>query len=72
MRLALTLALRDLRGGLRGLGLELRTDAWGGIRAVRGGVPHTHVVNGRRPHSILLEIFTDEGIGTMITSGGRR
>ena len=42
------------------------------IRAVRGGVPHTHVVNGRRPHSILLEIFTDEGIGTMITSGGRR
>ncbi|MBE7371231.1 acetylglutamate kinase [Dermacoccus barathri] len=41
------------------------------IRAVRGGVPHTHVVNGTRPHSILLEIFTDEGIGTMITSGGR-
>ena len=36
------------------------------IRAVRGGVPQTHVVDGRQPHSILLEIFTDEGIGTMV------
>ena len=42
------------------------------IRAVRGGVPHTHVVNGTREHSILLEIFTDDGVGTMITSGGER
>lgn len=36
------------------------------IRAVQGGVPQTHVVDGRQPHSILLEIFTDEGIGTMV------
>ncbi|HEX6054786.1 MAG TPA: acetylglutamate kinase [Intrasporangium sp.] len=36
------------------------------IRAVEGGVPQTHVVDGRQPHSILLEIFTDEGIGTMV------
>ncbi len=36
------------------------------IRAVDGGVPQTHVVDGRAPHSILLEIFTDEGIGTMV------
>jgi acetylglutamate kinase len=36
------------------------------IRAVEGGVPQTHVVDGRAPHSILLEIFTDEGIGTMV------
>ena len=36
------------------------------IRAVEGGVPQTHVVDGRTPHSILLEIFTDEGIGTMV------
>ena len=36
------------------------------IRAVEGGVPQTHVVDGRKPHSILLEIFTDEGIGTMV------
>ena len=36
------------------------------VRAVRGGVPQAHVVDGRRPHSILLEVFTDEGIGTMV------
>lgn len=36
------------------------------IRAVEGGVPQAHVVDGRKPHSILLEIFTDEGIGTMV------
>ncbi len=36
------------------------------IRAVEGGVPQTHVVDGRTAHSILLEIFTDEGIGTMV------
>jgi acetylglutamate kinase len=37
------------------------------LRAVRGGVPAAHVVDGRVPHSILLEIFTDEGFGTMVT-----
>lgn len=36
------------------------------IRAVEGGVPRAHVVDGRQPHSILLEVFTDEGIGTMV------
>jgi acetylglutamate kinase len=36
-------------------------------RAVTGGVPDAHVVDGRVPHSILLEIFTSEGFGTMVT-----
>ena len=36
------------------------------LRAVRGGVPRAHVLDGRRPHSVLLEIFTDSGIGTMV------
>jgi acetylglutamate kinase len=36
-------------------------------RAVLGGVPAAHVVDGRVPHSILLEIFTSEGFGTMVT-----
>jgi acetylglutamate kinase len=36
------------------------------LRAVRGGVPRAHVLDGRIPHSLLLEIFTDEGIGTMV------
>ncbi|GLY73503.1 acetylglutamate kinase [Actinoallomurus iriomotensis] len=36
------------------------------LRAVRGGVPQAHVLDGRIEHSLLLEIFTDEGIGTMV------
>lgn len=37
------------------------------LRAVRGGVPAAHVLDGRVPHALLLEIFTDEGVGTMVT-----
>ena len=36
------------------------------LRAVRGGVERAHVIDGRLPHSVLLEIFTSEGIGTMV------
>jgi len=35
-------------------------------RSVQGGVGRTHIIDGRVPHSILLEIFTDKGIGTMV------
>jgi acetylglutamate kinase len=38
------------------------------LRAVRGGVGSAHVLDGRVPHAVLLEIFTDEGIGTMVRS----
>jgi len=37
------------------------------LRAVQGGVPAAHVVDGRVAHSTLLEIFTTEGFGTMVT-----
>jgi acetylglutamate kinase len=40
------------------------------LRAVRGGVPRAHVLDGRLPHSVLLEIFTDSGIGTMVLPDG--
>jgi len=36
------------------------------LTAVRGGVPQAHVLDGRLEHAILLEIFTDSGIGTMV------
>ncbi|MEU5884024.1 acetylglutamate kinase [Spirillospora sp. NPDC047279] len=36
------------------------------LHAVRGGIPQAHVLDGRVLHSLLLEIFTDEGIGTMV------
>ena len=37
------------------------------LRAVEGGVPRATVVDGREPHTLLLEIFTDDGVGTMVT-----
>jgi acetylglutamate kinase len=37
------------------------------VEAIRGGVQYAHIVDGRRPHSLLLELFTDAGIGTMVT-----
>ena len=40
------------------------------LRAVRGGVPQAHVLDGRLPHSVLLEVFTDSGIGTMVIPDG--
>ena len=36
------------------------------LAAVRGGVPRAHVLDGRVAHSLLLELFTDEGVGTMV------
>ncbi|MDQ1747065.1 MAG: acetylglutamate kinase [Frankiaceae bacterium] len=36
------------------------------LRAVRGGVPGAHVIDGRVPHALLLEVFTDSGVGTMV------
>ena len=38
------------------------------LRAVRGGVPRAHVLDGRVPHALLLELFTDEGVGTMVVA----
>ncbi|MGH3929185.1 MAG: acetylglutamate kinase [Pseudonocardiaceae bacterium] len=36
------------------------------VRAVRGGVSQAHVIDGRLAHSVLLEVFTTEGVGTMV------
>jgi acetylglutamate kinase len=38
------------------------------VRAVRGGVRRAHILDGRIPHVVLLELFTDAGIGTMVES----
>ncbi|HDS45081.1 MAG TPA: acetylglutamate kinase [Methanomicrobia archaeon] len=46
-----------------GAGMIPKVEA--GLRAAEGGVT-AHIIDGRKPHSILLELFTDEGIGTMI------
>lgn len=38
------------------------------LDAVKGGVTSAHIIDGRVPHAVLLEIFTDEGVGTLITN----
>ncbi|HMT05135.1 MAG TPA: acetylglutamate kinase [Solirubrobacterales bacterium] len=37
------------------------------VNAIRGGTQNAYIIDGRRPHSLLLELFTDAGIGTMVT-----
>jgi acetylglutamate kinase len=37
------------------------------IDAIGGGTQYAHIIDGRKPHSLLLELFTDAGIGTMVT-----
>ena len=38
------------------------------LDAVKSGVASAHIIDGRVPHAVLLEVFTDEGIGTLITN----
>ncbi|KMS84485.1 acetylglutamate kinase [Prauserella rugosa] len=40
------------------------------VRAIHGGVRRAHVIDGRIPHSVLLEVFTERGIGTMVVPDG--
>jgi acetylglutamate kinase len=40
------------------------------LNAVKGGVNSAHIIDGRVEHAVLLEIFTDEGVGTLITTDG--
>jgi acetylglutamate kinase len=38
------------------------------VDAINGGAQSAHIIDGRKPHSLLLELFTDAGIGTMVTT----
>ena len=42
------------------------------INAVKNGVNAAHIIDGRVEHAVLLEIFTDEGVGTLITKRTKR
>jgi acetylglutamate kinase len=50
-------------GGVQG-GMMPKVEAC--ARAVRGGVSRAHILDGRVPHALLLELFTDSGVGTMV------
>jgi acetylglutamate kinase len=56
----------ELAAMLPGLGGGMIPKMQACLTAVRGGVPQAHVLDGRLPHAVLLEIFTDSGIGTMV------
>ena len=60
------IGVEELRGLLPTLesGMVPKMEAC--LRAVDGGVPRAHIIDGRIPHGMLLEMFTDEGIGTMV------
>lgn len=65
-----TMALSELRHLLPGLESGMVPKMQACADAVAAGVPRAHVIDGRIPHSLLLEVFTDEGIGTMILPDG--
>ena len=41
------------------------------LSAVENGVERGHIIDGRVSHAVLLEIFTDSGVGTLITRNGK-
>jgi acetylglutamate kinase len=57
----------DVRGRLDSVAGGMRPKLDACLQAVTGGVKSAHIVDGRKPHSLLLELFTNEGIGTMIS-----
>jgi acetylglutamate kinase len=58
----------EVRGALNGVGGGMRPKLAACVDAIDGGVEAAHIVDGRRAHSLLLELFTDAGIGTKITA----
>lgn len=60
------LTTTELAGLLPGLSSGMVPKMEACLRAVQGGVPRAHVLDGRVPHAVLLEIFTDHGVGTMV------
>jgi acetylglutamate kinase len=60
------LTVTELAAMLPGLSSGMVPKMEACLRAVRGGVPRAHVLDGRVPHALLLEVFTDEGVGTML------
>jgi acetylglutamate kinase len=66
------LTVSDLAAMLPRLGDGMIPKMQACLTAVRGGVPQAHVLDGRLPHAVLLEIFTDSGIGTMVVPDGDR
>ena len=59
------IGVENLRDMLPDLESGMRPKMEACVRAIDGGVPRAHIIDGRISHSILIELFSDEGIGTM-------
>jgi acetylglutamate kinase len=57
----------ELAEALDRVGGGMRPKLGACVEAIRGGVQSAHIIDGSVPHSLLLELFTDAGIGTMVT-----
>jgi acetylglutamate kinase len=66
------LTAADLRrrvdaGGITG-GMKWKAESI--LAAVAGGVDRVHVLDGRQPHTVIAELFTDLGVGSLVQKGG--
>ncbi len=59
-----------IQSGVIGQGMIPKVECC--VEALRGGVKKTHIIDGRKRHAVLLEIFTEEGIGTEVTWQARK
>jgi len=59
--------VEEVEGRLEAIEGGMRPKLAACVDAIRGGAQSAHIVDGRKPHSLLLELFTDAGIGTMVT-----
>jgi acetylglutamate kinase len=60
-------AVSEVEERLDGIDGGMRPKLQACVDAIRGGAQSAHIIDGRIPHSLLLELFTDAGIGTMVT-----
>ena len=56
----------EVEEAMAGLAGGMRPKLEACLNAIHGGVGYAHIIDGRLPHSLLLELFTDAGIGTKV------
>ncbi len=60
-------AVLEVEQKLQGIDGGMRPKLQACVDAIQGGAQSAHIIDGRKPHSLLLELFTNAGIGTMVT-----
>jgi acetylglutamate kinase len=63
------ISVDEVAAGLAEVSGGMRPKLAACVKAIHAGVSSAHIVDGRVPHSLLLELFTDAGQGTMIGGG---